>query len=183
MRLRYDPRMLHLEDVSFPGTAGLMVSNTRIPGTVHLVGVSQEGFAKADGAVADLLFQALATGTQHVQLEQAQLLGADGEELPVRRADEMLSDAILPKAFTLFQNYPNPFNPETVIRYELPEEASVRIAIYNLAGQRMETLVRERQAAGRHEVVWQAEAYAPGVYLFSIEAGEMRETMKMMLLK
>ena len=183
LRMRYNQWALRLEGISFSGAEGLMVSNTQTPGIVHIAGVNRNGFTAPDGHVADLVFDALVTGTQQVQLEQAQLLGADGENLPVRFANEMIEESSLPRTFALFQNYPNPFNPETVVRYELVKPAPVRIAIYNLAGQRLETLVRERQDAGRHEVIWQAEEYAPGVYLFVIEAGKMRKTMKMLLLK
>ena len=183
LRLRYDPGMLHLDEISHPGTEGLIVGNTRTPGIIHLVGVSQNSFKAADGDVIDLNFNALAMGVQQVRLEQGQLLGADGEELSVRFAGETLTESLLPEEFALFQNYPNPFNPETVIRYELPEATQVRIAIYNLPGQKLETLLHQRQEAGPHQVTWKAGDYAPGVYLFLIEAGDVRETMKMLLLK
>jgi len=183
LRLRYDPGVLHLDEISHPGTEGLVVSNTQTPGIIHLVGVSQNSFKAPGGDVIDLTFHALALGAQQVRLEQGQLLGANSEELPVQSAGEMLTERFLPKAFSLFQNYPNPFNPETVIRYELPASVPVRITIYNLAGQKLETLVHGHQEAGRHQVIWKADNYAPGVYLFHIEAGKTRKTMKMVLVK
>ena len=89
----------------------------------------------------------------------------------------------LPDGFALTQNFPNPFNPETVISYELPESSHVRITIYNGLGQVVDELLHERQRAGTHRIVWQADRHAPGVYIFVLEAGSYRQSMKMMLVK
>ena len=62
-----------------------------------------------------------------------------------------------PRAFRLLQNVPNPFNPITAIAFELPTEARVDLAVYNLVGQRVRTLVKEMRPAGRYRVTWDSQ--------------------------
>ena len=89
----------------------------------------------------------------------------------------------IPQFFALLPNYPNPFNPETTIRFDLPTTALVDVSAYNLAGQRVETLVRDQMPAGSHSVVWFAGEHPSGVYIIRLEAGELSETQKVLLAK
>ena len=91
-------------------------------------------------------------------------------------------------AFSLSQNYPNPFNPETTIRYAVPAETQITVAIYNTMGQRVRTLVQREQAAGYHRVVWDGRddtghAVASGLYLCRMEVGEYSAVRKLMLMR
>ena len=95
---------------------------------------------------------------------------------------------ILPDKFAVHQNYPNPFNPVTTLRYHLPEDALVNIIIYDVMGRQVRTLVSNQQSAGYKSVQWNAtndtgEPISAGLYLYRIEAGEFRQTKKMVLLK
>ena len=92
-------------------------------------------------------------------------------------------DAPMPGDFALFQNYPNPFNATTVIRYSLPQASNVKIAIYDLLGRKVETLVQGEQPAGYHQATWNADEASSGLYFYRIQAGEYAETRKMVLLK
>ncbi len=79
--------------------------------------------------------------------------------------------------YRLFQNYPNPFNPETAISYQLSAFSDVELAIYNLLGQKVRTMVRGRQPAGRYEVKWDGRDEAgrevsSGVYIYRLRAGD-----------
>ena len=90
--------------------------------------------------------------------------------------------------FTLKDNYPNPFNPLTTISYELLTDGIVNIVIYDLIGKKIKTLVSGFQTAGSKNVNWnatnnQGQPVSAGVYLYTIEAGEFRQTKKMILLK
>jgi uncharacterized protein (DUF362 family) len=87
------------------------------------------------------------------------------------------------KDFVLHDNYPNPFNPQTTIRYYLPVEAQVNITIYNVVGQRIETLVNQRQSAGHHQSVWNPKNAASGIYFYRLQAGDFTETRKMIVIK
>jgi len=80
----------------------------------------------------------------------------------------------LPLDFSLAQNYPNPFNPSTTIRYALPERSRVRLDIYNLLGQRVQTLVDQEVEAGYQTVVWDAQV-STGLYFYQIEAVSMSD--------
>jgi hypothetical protein len=96
-------------------------------------------------------------------------------------------DAGIPASFGLEQNYPNPFNPSTTVSYALPSRSRVEIAVFNLLGQRVATLVDAVQSAGRHEAVWTAGAPS-GVYFCRMSAdpldgagGGFRQVRKMLL--
>ncbi|MBD3225953.1 MAG: T9SS type A sorting domain-containing protein [Caldithrix sp.] len=93
-----------------------------------------------------------------------------------------------PQNFALHQNYPNPFNPETKIRYTLPVRSQVNIAIYNVLGQKVRTLVDDRATAGTHVTTWNGRddlgnKVATGVYFYKIEANDFTSVKKMVLMK
>ena len=94
----------------------------------------------------------------------------------------------LPTEFGLDQNYPNPFNPETTIRYQLPEAASVRLTIYNTVGQAIRTLVNTDQQAGRYTLDWDGRddmgvLVGSGIYFLRIKAGSFQKIQKMTLIQ
>ena len=94
----------------------------------------------------------------------------------------------IPDAYSLQQNYPNPFNPTTQIRYGLKESAYVSINIYNLMGKHVRSYVNTVQDAGYNTILWNAtdasgQPVPAGMYIYSITAGDFRETKKMILLK
>ena len=93
------------------------------------------------------------------------------------------SDLELPRHFGLYQNYPNPFNPTTTIQYDLPEQSHVTIAIYDLLGRQVTTLVNQAQSAGFKSIQWDATNVSSGMYFYQIKAGDYVQTKKMMVLK
>jgi len=93
-----------------------------------------------------------------------------------------------PRAFALFQNIPNPFSGNTVIKYALPRDVDVELTIYNIAGQRVRTLVNGMQRAGYKAIEWDGRddsgrRVAPGVYFYKMKAGEFKATRKLTLLR
>ena len=94
----------------------------------------------------------------------------------------------IPNNFKLHQNFPNPFNPETIIRYNLPENIIVNITVYDLLGRKVKTLVNQVQVAGSQSVVWDSnddygERVGAGIFFYQIQAGGFIQTRKMVLLK
>jgi hypothetical protein len=89
----------------------------------------------------------------------------------------------IPETFVLKQNYPNPFNPSTKISYLLPKASEVTLVVYDLLGREVVTLVNEFRTAGTHTVEFNASNLASGVYLYRIEAGDFKDTKKMLLVK
>ncbi len=89
----------------------------------------------------------------------------------------------IPKAFALNSAYPNPFNSQTIIEFALPLDSYVEIEIFNLSGQKIETILNESRPAGYHEVVWNASGVTSGVYLYKLKAGDFVESKAVTLLK
>tara|TARA_Y100000022_G_scaffold6823_1_gene5550 strand:+ start:788 stop:1807 length:1020 start_codon:yes stop_codon:yes gene_type:complete len=97
-------------------------------------------------------------------------------------------NVIFPERLRIYNAYPNPFNPITSLSYDLPEEGLVNITIYDMMGRIVKTLVNGSQNAGFNSVQWNAtndrnEPVSAGLYLYTIQAGEFRQTKKMVLLK
>jgi len=95
---------------------------------------------------------------------------------------------VIPLSYKLNQNYPNPFNPETRIYFEIPHSHDVTIAIYNMLGQKVRTLVNENFKAGQHVVNWDGLAdegfiVPTGMYIYRIKAGDFIASKKMLMLK
>jgi len=92
-------------------------------------------------------------------------------------------NATLLNDFHIAQNYPNPFNPTTQIQYTLGKNAKVEIAVYDLLGQKVATLVNRYQNGGSHKVIWDASGASAGVYLYQMKTNDAVETKKMLLVK
>ena len=88
-----------------------------------------------------------------------------------------------PAAFDVAQNSPNPANPTTAIGFTLAEAGNVTVDIYNVAGQKVDTLVNEFMDPGSHSVVWDGSDLSSGVYFYTVKSGDFSKTMKMTLLK
>ena len=108
-------------------------------------------------------------------------------EAPRITAVEEGAEPVVPEVYQLSQNYPNPFNPSTVIRFRLPLAAAVELTVYNLAGQRIRTLVEGVRSAGVHQVTWDGRdgagrVVASGVYFSRLHAADFVGVRKMVLL-
>jgi parallel beta-helix repeat protein len=88
-----------------------------------------------------------------------------------------------PIGFEMVQNYPNPFNSRTVISFSLPQAGRVTIAVYDLLGREIRTLLDEYRQAGIHHVAFDATDLPSGIYFYSLQAGESVESRRMVLLK
>ncbi|MBI3192830.1 MAG: T9SS type A sorting domain-containing protein [Ignavibacteriae bacterium] len=101
----------------------------------------------------------------------------DGQEIPLH--------------YKMNQNYPNPFNPTTTIRIDIPKEELVVLTVYNVHGQEVATLVKERMTAGSYKLQWDASNFPTGLYMYRMQAGNpssgsgqvFTEVKRMILLK
>ncbi len=94
----------------------------------------------------------------------------------------------LPKKYSLSQNYPNPFNPSTTINFNLPDESSVRLQVYNSLGQMIIEKNLQTLDAGTHQINIDMDRFASGIYFYRMEAtdktgNEFLITKKMELMK
>ena len=103
-------------------------------------------------------FRAGCGGCQDLFVSVIVVLGTNGVD------DELF----LPGSSLLRQNYPNPFNPETIIEYSLATSARVRLAVFDLLGREISTLVAAEQGAGVHRIVWHGSGQPTGIYLYRL---------------
>ena len=94
----------------------------------------------------------------------------------------------VPEDYILSQNYPNPFNPSTQIEYSVPESGYVTVAIYDVAGRLVQTLVDGVVESGYHSIVWDGRDSAghtvsAGLYIYSLKGDHVAITRKMVMMK
>ena len=114
-----------------------------------------------------------------------------GESEPSNTADVVLNvdaDDDIPAITSLNGNYPNPFNPITNIRFQSATPDNVELIVYNMKGQKVQTLVNSIMPAGFHTVVWDGKdssghSVTSGIYLYKIKIGHFESSKKMLLLK
>jgi len=171
----------------FPGSAFVnLLEENRVDLEKKVWQVVEIPLFKAAGPITSINFAGNFEGTFY--LDDIRLVAAT----PPPSATAVLEEqtATLPHSFTLFQNYPNPFNSSTVICFALPESENVELAIYNLAGQQVTTLVSGTREAGTYTVRWDGrdedgQELASGVYLYRLRTGDGKqvETRKLLLLR
>jgi len=88
-----------------------------------------------------------------------------------------------PTNFSLNQNYPNPFNARTTISFELEKPSLVLLEIYDITGAKVETLTDELLPAGSHDITWNANNVASGVYYYKLTDSNSSETRQAVLIK
>ncbi len=89
----------------------------------------------------------------------------------------------IPNQTELFANYPNPFNPSTTISFQLAENSSVKLSLFNIQGQQLKTLFSGNLKAGRHSLSITLAQYATGMYMYRLETPKETLSGKMMLVK
>jgi hypothetical protein len=93
-----------------------------------------------------------------------------------------------PDAISLYQNVPNPFNPATMIRFDLPRGAHVKLQVFNVKGELIAILVDRQMSEGRKEITWNGTSdsgwsVASDIYFYRLVAGDYEQTKKMVLLR
>ena len=90
---------------------------------------------------------------------------------------------VIPIIYKLEQNYPNPFNPVTKIRFAIPGSSNVKLFVYDVTGRLVSELVNGELNAGEYETNFNAEEFTSGVYFYTIQAGNFKETKKLVIIK
>lgn len=97
-------------------------------------------------------------------------------------------DGATPLRPTSLSVFPNPFNPNTTIAFDLPKAEKVEIAVFNLKGQKVRTLLNDNKSAGKHQVNWDGKddsghPLSSGIYFLKLNAGQETNTKKLILQK
>lgn len=90
---------------------------------------------------------------------------------------------VIVQGFELKQNYPNPFNPSTTINFSIPKSGFVKLAIFDLLGKEVVSLVNETRSAGNYEINFNASSLSSGIYIYKITSGEFTASKQMILIK
>lgn len=127
--------------------------------------------------------------------EQQSTIGVSGGMFTATLADSSVTtfvgtvvtgvqnDANTPQTFQMYQNFPNPFNPATEIRYDVAERSLVTVAVYDVLGRKIATLVNQVQNPGRYRVTFDAATFPSGVYFYRLQSEGQNIVRKMLLLK
>lgn len=89
----------------------------------------------------------------------------------------------IPNNYKLEQNYPNPFNPVTKIRFAIPGSSNVKLFVYDVTGRLVSELVNGELNAGEYETNFNAAEFTSGVYFYTMQAGNFKETKKLVIIK
>ena len=117
------------------------------------------------------------------------LEGAYYGETPLTSGGITVYDmSAVPEDYILSQNYPNPFNPSTQIEYSVPESGYITVAIYDVAGRLIQTLVEGVVESGYHSIVWDGRdssghTVSAGLYIYSLKGDHIALTRKMVMMK
>ncbi|MBU0558090.1 MAG: T9SS type A sorting domain-containing protein [Bacteroidetes bacterium] len=112
-----------------------------------------------------------------------------GEHVLTTNAEKTLIES--PNSFKLEQNYPNPFNPRTVIKFQVPSvktrgsvsQQNIVLKVYDILGQEIRTLINGVHTPGNYTIEFNAEGLSSGIYFYTLNASEFKETKKMILLR
>ncbi|MCH7760074.1 T9SS type A sorting domain-containing protein, partial [candidate division TA06 bacterium] len=162
LRLKSPARLtIHLEELTDPDPSKLGIYRLEGKNWVYVGGILDEGSLSTE---IDIL------GTYQVQLGPHPLLPS------------------LPKVYTLSQNIPNPMGKVTVILYQLPNDSHVSLKIYNILGQVVKTLINGQEKAGFYSVPWEGKDdtgrnMTSGIYFYTFQAGDFKQTKKLVLLR
>jgi hypothetical protein len=200
-----------LKEVNFEGTRvdyfDLKVANIDNENKTVLIGLLPQmtptmkpNLAAGQGTIANLVFEVNDPSTTEITINKVEMSNprhtltfvnhtADGDVAAT--APEFSGTTVslakggegLPTSFELAQNYPNPFNPTTQISYSIPTSGIVSIAVYNVLGQKVATLVDGQEDAGVHVVEFDGSSLASGMYFYRIDTQNFSETKKMVMLK
>jgi len=140
------------------------------------------GFVSGNGTTTDGIHYSftdndIQSGTIYYRLKQVDFNGK------FEYSDEIMVEIPVLSDYQLFQNYPNPFNPSTLINYSVPKTSNVKILVYDIIGNKLETLFEGNQEAGLHKINFNAGNLPSGIYFVSMTADNFSKSIKITLVK
>jgi len=182
--LNYDTNAFEFVQESVNGLVGISFANEQELGVIKVASYFQN--EKFNGTIT--------LGFKSKGLNSDMNLKMSNAEVAINGAVSAVSGApavtlkALPTVYGLSQNFPNPFNPSTTITYSVPKTSRVELCVYNMAGQKVRTLVNSTQAASFYKVVWNGkndfgQSVASGIYFYKLVAGDYSKVVKMNLIK
>ncbi len=172
---------LSWEPLDMPGNLMAELYNRKTGETVDLNSAGEYSFDPTTEMMGDVANK----GNRKLNAE-AKTVAAQASGLVIIIHDEQPTDISQPdnpQQVKLSQNYPNPFNPTTLISFELPESAEVRLEVFNMLGQSVAVLVDESMSSGAHTVNFDGSQLTSGVYVYRLKSGNQTLTQKMTLVK
>jgi len=143
-----------------------------------------------ESETSDYVDAAMVTGDNYYIVTAVDVHDNESDASPAVSLTSMSVDGGegVPDVFALHQNYPNPFNPITNIRFDVPENSMVSMAIYDLLGHKVRTLINYEMNAGFHSIQWNGtndhgNPLASGMYIYRINAGGFHAVKKLVFMK
>jgi hypothetical protein len=164
----------------------LAATSTGLYSTFYMVGSSTHWSLEAPGLMGNVVVDQLATRpADGLVVAATHGKGVYSVDIPTGTA---VDETPMPRVAQLGQNVPNPFNPMTTINYNLPAAGKVTLAVYDVAGKRVRTLVDGMVGQGDHQVTWNGaddggRPAAAGVYLYRLDSGSVHEVKRMTLVR
>lgn len=155
--------------VAVTNTNGQYVLAGLVPNTYEII-ADKQGYTSSVSAEAQVDYVTAVITTANFRLEEDGVTAVENE-------------AAVVDGFELFQNYPNPFNPSTTISYQLASDVKVTLKVFDILGNEVATLVNGFQNTGKHQVTFNANGLASGLYIYKLDAGSFSATRKFMLMK
>ncbi|MCB0284634.1 MAG: right-handed parallel beta-helix repeat-containing protein [Calditrichaeota bacterium] len=200
--LSFNPDVLDFIDAKTTDlTRSLSLTKTRLSSSsFKIVMDGVRGFEENEGTLVELRLAVVASKEviSPIHFESALLSDASMKNVNVIKFKDGIVNITptdiennytpLPLTNELYQSYPNPFNNITTIKYRIIKQSSVELAIYNVTGQKIKTLVNSEQVPGAYSIQWDGRndkysSVSSGIYFYQIRTSKFTKTKKLLLLK
>lgn len=170
-----------------PRSAGFMKMNYEIKNDFVYINLSAKDSNGLDPGEGDIFFiTGKFNSTDDIEILKIEILSSNGTIMIPNF--KLITTDIYPINFKLEQNYPNPFNPATTIKFIIPKETKVQIAVFDITGRIVKILIDEKLPAGEHFIVWDGTdkngaRVSSGTYIYRMITNEFVDSKKMIFTK
>ncbi len=170
-----------------PRSAGVMKLDYTIQNDIVRVNLHSKPETALEPGDGEIFFiTGKFNSTNDIEISKIEVINQNGDILTPNF--KLVSVDIYPASFKLEQNYPNPFNPATTIKFRIPVESRVQIAVFDINGRLVKVLVDDILPAGEHLTIWDGTdlngaRVSSGVYIYRMYADKFVEAKRMILIK